>query len=563
MAANQFSGVGDPNGSVFGDPGDIYQDETGGSGSTFWMKESGVGTSTGWVAAASADSVAVIFDDAVAGTNSNIRSDRAVNQSPIDNTKVGITNLGNASAAWMPSTGVTGDYGTIGGGDDNSAGNWATVAGGAGNTAAGDGSFIGGGHENLIAGGGDEASAIVGGYANEIQDGLFASFIGAGLFNVISVDAETAVICGGNGNGVAGQESAIVGGDGNFIFSEDSFVGGGGDNYLRADSHFSSIVGGGSNEVVSGGFSFIGGGDGHRVGSQTEAELAFIGGGHVNYIDNGDCSVIVGGQFNEIGDDAISRFSFIGGGENNDINGEDSVIVGGTDNVVGAGVVAANQATIAGGQENLVTADHGSIGGGQLNTVSAAHGTIPGGSENVVSGSLGYASGFQCEASAYGSTASGLRAKASRPTQESFASGQRNVVGDTQVSWLVLRGAVNAPGTIPLRYNSDGITEVTTITLEDNRAYTFRVRAICQGNAFVQTATIVKEFNVKCIAGVATIVAQAAQVIFGTATAVANWTIVASAAGADVSVDFSTGADAVTPGIVVTAHVEFVEVGSF
>lgn len=47
--ARHFSGVGDPNGVVFGDPGDIYQDETGGATSTFWTKESGVATNTGWV----------------------------------------------------------------------------------------------------------------------------------------------------------------------------------------------------------------------------------------------------------------------------------------------------------------------------------------------------------------------------------------------------------------------------------------------------------------------------------------------------------------------------------
>jgi hypothetical protein len=43
--ASHFSGTGDPNGVVFGDPGDIYQDETG----SFWLKASGVATNTGWI----------------------------------------------------------------------------------------------------------------------------------------------------------------------------------------------------------------------------------------------------------------------------------------------------------------------------------------------------------------------------------------------------------------------------------------------------------------------------------------------------------------------------------
>jgi len=47
MAANLFSGTGDPNGVVFGDPGDAYQDETG----AFWTKASGVATNTDWAQA--------------------------------------------------------------------------------------------------------------------------------------------------------------------------------------------------------------------------------------------------------------------------------------------------------------------------------------------------------------------------------------------------------------------------------------------------------------------------------------------------------------------------------
>lgn len=37
-----------PNGTIFGSPGDIYSKNVGGVGSTFWIKESGVNTNTGW-----------------------------------------------------------------------------------------------------------------------------------------------------------------------------------------------------------------------------------------------------------------------------------------------------------------------------------------------------------------------------------------------------------------------------------------------------------------------------------------------------------------------------------
>jgi len=39
-----------PNGNVTGSPGDVYLSTAGGAGATFWVKETGVATNTGWVA---------------------------------------------------------------------------------------------------------------------------------------------------------------------------------------------------------------------------------------------------------------------------------------------------------------------------------------------------------------------------------------------------------------------------------------------------------------------------------------------------------------------------------
>lgn len=41
---------GDPNGSVLGVPGDLVVNTAGGAGTTLYVKESGNGTATGWVA---------------------------------------------------------------------------------------------------------------------------------------------------------------------------------------------------------------------------------------------------------------------------------------------------------------------------------------------------------------------------------------------------------------------------------------------------------------------------------------------------------------------------------
>lgn len=43
-------GTGSPNGAVTGNPGDMYINDSGGASTTLYVKESGVGTNTGWVA---------------------------------------------------------------------------------------------------------------------------------------------------------------------------------------------------------------------------------------------------------------------------------------------------------------------------------------------------------------------------------------------------------------------------------------------------------------------------------------------------------------------------------
>lgn len=57
MAAQHFSGGGDPNGVVFGSPGDTYQNLTPGT-ETFWTKATGFGTNTGWAVLSGSSSVA-------------------------------------------------------------------------------------------------------------------------------------------------------------------------------------------------------------------------------------------------------------------------------------------------------------------------------------------------------------------------------------------------------------------------------------------------------------------------------------------------------------------------
>lgn len=50
IGINVSAGAGSPNTVVSGSPGDLYLNTSGGANQALWVKESGVGTKTGWAA---------------------------------------------------------------------------------------------------------------------------------------------------------------------------------------------------------------------------------------------------------------------------------------------------------------------------------------------------------------------------------------------------------------------------------------------------------------------------------------------------------------------------------
>jgi hypothetical protein len=208
---------------------------------------------------------AISFDEG--SPAENIRSNRATVQSPIDNTKQGIVNLGSDTT--QATTGASGDFSTILGGDQNVASAVGTtvcggtantaggttgapfaapgndvVAGGRNNTANGGQSFVGGGHQNTASGidsviGGGELNVIGsgstwtvigGGNGNTIAGTTINSsdnaFIGAGSSNSIADNSPNAVICGGNSNQAGNTCATVVGGNNNIATGNSSTVGG-------------------------------------------------------------------------------------------------------------------------------------------------------------------------------------------------------------------------------------------------------------------------------------------------------------------------------------------------
>lgn len=194
---------------------------------------------------------------------------------------------------------VTDDYGTIGGGGRNFAGNgnantadatYATIAGGYFNTADRVRATVGGGGENRAHG---DSNTVAGGFQNQAA-GSFAATIGGGQSN--SASGSHATVAGGILNvagSVDGDNSATVaGGYGNQVLAPFGTISGGGRTSLAdfATANFvtdtyGTIAGGGANQagnadpnVQNASFATVGGG----LSNKAAAPWATVPGGFLN-----------------------------------------------------------------------------------------------------------------------------------------------------------------------------------------------------------------------------------------------------------------------------------------
>lgn len=269
---------------------------------------------------------------------------------------------------------ITDNYGTIGGGIGNQAGDnaggvddaeFATVGGGRENKATAMFATVAGGEFNTSS----KESATIGGGDNNTADG-FSATIGGGDSNTANGDAAT--ISGGSNNEADGFWA---------------FIGGGQSNSATAEH---ATVGGGMGNTASGSQSSVGGGeDNQALGPHNT-----IGGGLENQT-SGQFSVVAGGNGNE----ATAQFNAtIGGGSGNTAGGNWASIGGGVGNTASAVL-----ATVGGGQSNTAEGDRATIGGGLNNTASGLRATVPGGEDNLADGDYSFAAGTGARANHQGS----------------------------------------------------------------------------------------------------------------------------------------------------------------
>lgn len=289
---------------------------------------------------------------------------------------------------------VLGNWGTVGGGADNTSGALGAVGGGASNAASGTQATVSGGLLNVASG---NRSTIGGGESNTAVG--FRSTTGGGHLN--TANGENSTIGGGDSNTAGGEASAIGGGGGNTVDGDGAAIGGGvintaGANYATIGGGFTNAVDGvgatvgggrynqatGMDAVVAGGYeNFAGGGAstiGGGVSNVTTNVFAVIAGGFENTAF-GAQSIICGGAWNE----AFSDYSVISGGWGNEageVDGGDFAVVGG-------------------GELNTASGFYATVGGGGTNTASGFYATIPGGWGNSAEGDYSFAAGSFAKAS--------------------------------------------------------------------------------------------------------------------------------------------------------------------
>lgn len=304
----------------------------------------------------------IIFD--LGAASSNIRSNRSVNQSPINNALDGIVNLSSDTSG--VSLGITSNYSCAVGGDRNAI--------------SGDYSFVGGGYNNNII---STYSAISGGSTNYV--GSDYGFIGSGLQNTINSGLTRSSIISGSNHTINGNYGLIGMGDLNAINGDNNTIISGQTNQINnvSGSPNYSTIGGGNTNVIDG-----------------LGDYNTITNGNLNNIHKSNYSIIANGQSNIIGSgSSTSDNSTISGGASNSIgtfSGGDSgrgTIGGGFNNKIGSlvGEGFGPSATISGGQYNIISNGFaGVISGGGTNSIKSpvnlgtSYGTISGGNNNNI-----------------------------------------------------------------------------------------------------------------------------------------------------------------------------------
>ena len=382
---------------------------------------------------------------------------------------------------------ITDNYGTIGGGRNNRAGDnagttedatYATVGGGCDNLATADHATVGGGCSNLATA---NSAAVSGGIWNDATSS-FAT-VGGGQMN--GATADYATVGGGLANTASASYATVGGGSKNRATADYATIAGGGPSdpgllstRNRVTDDYGTIGGGGNNQAGNNTgttedatYATICGGEGNKAMRYHTA----VGGGQNNFA-YGDYAVIAGGLDNSTPD----SYCNVGGGRENVSGNDDSIlenlyitIGGGYQNsaiglraTIGGGYMNqsnSNSCVVAGGRENQATGGYSAVGGGRENVASGYYSAIPGGYGSTASASFSFAAGSNAMAEHSGAFVWG-----DASTQDAVASTDENqfLIRASGGTWLYSDPDLTSG--VRLSAGSSALATVSDRNMKDN-----------------------------------------------------------------------------------------------
>jgi len=275
---------------------------------------------------------------------------------------------------------VTGSFGTVGGGLNNSAGPFSVVAGGEGNRASTNYSSALGGfynealgsHSTVAGGGGNTASGAysfaAGRQAKALHNGAFVWADNQGA-DFASSGSNQLVLRATGGVGIntnnPGTNALLVRGSSRITGNlqvDGAILAGTGNSTTNA----TSVTGGGVGNTNAGAQSVIAGGASNSV--YPGASGAVVGGGRLNVITNSAAlsATVAGGEQNI----SQANHTFIGGGFNNQATAPYAIVSGGQINRAGGAGGTGNHALVAGGYENEADGAYSAVVGGSNNAAT-------------------------------------------------------------------------------------------------------------------------------------------------------------------------------------------------
>ncbi len=306
------------------------------------------------------------------------------------------TVVGGGGNSTYPNS-VTDNYGIVGGGSRNRAGDsagttsdrpYATVGGGYNNVASGSNSAVAGGQQNTASG---AYTAVPGGNNNTAQGDYSlaagrrakANHLGAFIW-ADATDADFSSTANNQFMVRASGGMTVTVNTGRWSILPNStspnIVGGHTNNSVTSGAA-GTVVGGGGNSTypnsVTDSYGVVGGGSrnraGDNAGTASDRSYATVGGGY-NNVASGTSATSGGGSANT----ASSGYATIGGGNSNTASGA--------------------YATIGGGNSNTASASSSAVGGGSSNAAGGAYAAVPGGNNNSALGSYSLAAGRRAKA---------------------------------------------------------------------------------------------------------------------------------------------------------------------